>query len=142
MSVKRSIQMGVNRNARAEVHRSDWYTQQAADRLRPLDWSSELGIRRKDINVFRSAATAFNHLILVRASNPESLNYIGRRMYLPKPIDCKSKTAKANVYLQMIGLEIQAKGLVVDPTLLGSSVYSGDATEAMEEWESGSHCYR
>jgi hypothetical protein len=43
--------------------------------------------------------------ILVRGTNKDSLNYIGRAGYTPKPIDCKAKTAKLG----------PCAGLVVNP---------------------------
>jgi len=45
--------------------------------------------------------------ILVRGTNADSLDYIGRPGYTPKPIDCKAKTAKLG----------PSAGLVVNPHL-------------------------
>lgn len=80
--------------------------------------SIEQHIRRTDIEVFRAAARLFKVHILVRRTNPASLQYIGRKGYVPKPIDCKPKTADHDVVLAS-GAMVRCAGLVVDPTLPG-----------------------
>jgi len=69
-------------------------------RMRPQD---------KDIfaRVAKEPPTGLGVWILVRGTNPGSLEYIGRPGYTPKPIDCKAKTAKLG----------PCAGLVVNPYL-------------------------
>ena len=68
-------------------------------------------MRPQDKPVFLAAARHFQLWILIRRTNIESLRYIGRPNFVPKPLDCKVKTADSNVG----GLEIA--GLVIDPTV-------------------------
>lgn len=136
MSIKRRIQLNKNADARADAQRSDWYAQKAAARLRPINWGDPaLGIRRQDTKVFSKVAEQFEHIILVRWTNPDSLTYVGKKGFAPKPIDLKPKTAKLDVYHQATGLQIKSKGLVVDPDLLGLSVYGDNSEKALEEWQ-------
>jgi hypothetical protein len=55
--------------------------------------------------VAKEPPTGVGVWILVRGTNKNSLNYIGRSGYTPKPIDCKAKTAKLG----------PCAGLVVNP---------------------------
>ena len=67
-------------------------------------------MRPTDKRVFLDAARQLQLWILVRRTNPASLRYIGLPGYLPKPIDCKAKTADLNQGRYRVA------GLVVDPT--------------------------
>jgi len=107
-------------------------TQLASAKLKPFVWGVEREIRHEDIPVFKSAAAAFDHFILVRATNEHSLNYIGQKGYTPKPIDCKPKTASNNAFNK--GMQIPCAGLVVDPTLLPNAFSGKKQSEAMECW--------
>jgi len=69
------------------------------------------------IIAFRWAAKQSGCAILLRRTNPLSLPYIGKANYLPKPISCKTKTADRNG-------RYQVAGLVVNPTIHGSEVFS------------------
>ena len=66
-------------------------------------------MREQDKVIFARVAkeppTGLGVWILVRGTNKDSLNYIGRPGYTPKPIDCKAKTAKQG----------PCAGLVVNP---------------------------
>jgi hypothetical protein len=129
----------VQTNRRGQMHEELFRHAQVLRKIKPFDWGdSRLGIRRSDIDVFKAAALAFNHIILVRATNPESLKYIGNKNMYPKPIDCKAKTADCNVYIPFsCGPVIHAKtaGLVVDPTLVGARAFKeGRYAKAVEAW--------
>jgi hypothetical protein len=67
--------------------------------------------------LFGRAAREFNVSILVRRTNQQSIQYIGKPGYVPKPLTCKAKTAKKNIYLG--GRLIRCAGLVVDPRING-----------------------
>lgn len=73
-------------------------------------------MRSRDVEAFRAAAQRFGAHILVRRTNPASLSYVGQRGYMPKPIDCKVKTADRDVVLAS-GKIVKCAGLVVNPTL-------------------------
>lgn len=92
-------------------------------------------IRPNDVRAFRDAAMAFKVHILVRRTNPASLQYIGRKGYIPKPVDCKPKTADFDVLLPG-GLISKCAGLVVDPTMPGleKAFREGKAAKARDEW--------
>jgi hypothetical protein len=89
-----------------------------------------LGMRLNDWYIFHQAAQAFGVWVLVRWTKAPSLKYIGRRVwdprtgrtyeYIPKPIDCKPKTAKADVG------RYELAGLVVDPLVHNGRTGGGD----------------
>jgi hypothetical protein len=62
-------------------------------------------IRPEDKDVFAAAAIEIGVYILVRGTNEASLKYISDPLCVPKPIDCKAKTADNGALA----------GLVVDP---------------------------
>lgn len=62
-------------------------------------------IRPQDQAVFAAAAVQIGIYILVRGTNEASLKYIPDPLTVPKPIDCKAKTADNG----------ELAGLVVDP---------------------------
>ena len=92
-------------------------------------------IRRQDVEAFRDAAQRFGCHLLVRRTNPASLQYIGRSGYVPKPIDCKPKTADQNV-IQPSGQIVRCAGLVVDPTRPGfdKAFRGGKHGKALKAW--------
>src|SRR3954470_9991034 len=55
-----------------------------------------IGMRGKDLRTFMQVAREFNVIILVRHTNADSLKYIGKAGYYPKPAVCKAKTADKN----------------------------------------------
>jgi hypothetical protein len=75
-------------------------------------------VRPQDFDAFTTAAKRFQVQILVRRTNPQSLSYIGRPGYMPKPVDCKPKTADHDVLLPD-GRISRCAGLVVDPMIPG-----------------------
>ena len=77
--------------------------------LCPLYEGSSI-MRLNDKKIFLQVAQELKLWILVRRTNPASLQYIGRASYAPKSIDCKVKTADRNVGPSLLA------GLVVDPT--------------------------
>lgn len=94
-------------------------------------------MRTQDVAVFRAAAKHFDLWILVRRTNPAALPYIGLNGYVPKPLDCKAKTADRNVIVPDQTAAKKTAGLVVDPTLPGFETAfdkSGKAHSAAAEW--------
>lgn len=135
MSYDRATQSAENRARVIENHRADHLAKLASSRLKPLDWGAELGIRREDIAVFVAAAQVFDHIISVRATNTQSLRYIGQKMFTPKPIDCKPKTSDLGVYVPAVGLQVDCAGLVVDPTVVGNAAFKGKKFDKVcESW--------
>ncbi len=108
----------------------------ASSRLQPLAFGESLKLRREDIAVFSAAAELFDHIIIVRATNLKSLNYIGQKNYTPKPIDCKPKTADSNCFVQDLNLYSECGGLVVDPTMVSFAAFASDGKrrKAHESW--------
>jgi hypothetical protein len=82
-------------------------------------------IRPNDKEKFAAAARKIGVWILVRGTNPKSLDYIGRADCVPKPIDCKAKTAKLG----------PNAGLVVDPFVASSAFAGPDLWEAQKNWK-------
>jgi hypothetical protein len=69
-------------------------------------------MRPQDISVFKSTSHLFNVWILVRETKMNSLQYIAKEKYAPKPIVCKAKTAEKNSLLHP---QYQIAGLVANP---------------------------
>lgn len=82
-------------------------------------------MRPQDKTVFLEAARLFQAWILVRRTNPASLEYIGRRGYTPKPIDCKAKTADSPHPLA---------GLVIDPRIHPNAFAASKQEDALHAW--------
>ncbi|GAP37874.1 hypothetical protein [Piscinibacter sakaiensis] len=115
--------------------------QAASARLRPLAWGDALKIRAEDVAVFAAAAEVFDHIIIVRATNERSLPYVGQKGFVPKPIDCKPKTADRDAFVAEMNLFVECAGLVVDPQLIGFAAFEdekkrGKAAQAWTEFVS------
>ena len=80
-------------------------------------------IRPEDKDVFAAAALAIGVYILVRGTNEASLKYIPDPLCIPKPIDCKAKTAD----------EGPLAGLVVDP-IENPAAFSRGRRKAAKKW--------
>jgi hypothetical protein len=85
-------------------------------------------MRDIDKVVFKAAAQSLRSWILVRRTNPESLKYIGKPGYTPKPISCKAKTAKSDV------TKYKVAGLVVSPILLPAAFPANGSASAIKCW--------
>jgi hypothetical protein len=138
MKYDKLSQSAENRARISESHRLPHRIDLAQTKLKPLDWAAELKIRREDIVVFEAAARSFDHIISVRATNARTLCYIGQKSFTPKPIDCKPKTADAGAFVRAVGTQVDCAGLVVDPTIVGSSAFKSDKkkVDARSAWES------
>ena len=86
-------------------------------------------MRPQDKTYFLEAAKQFNVWILVRRTNRASLEYIGRPGYTPKRIDCKAKTAGANVGMYKLA------GLVTSPLLQPTAFPGGKLPKAESSWK-------
>jgi hypothetical protein len=87
-------------------------------------------MRPVDYGAFRDAAVKFTCWILVREINPASLQYIPLHDYVPKPIDCKPKTADRDVNGKSLA------GLVIVPGFHPDAFSPAKKIEALEEWGS------
>jgi len=87
-------------------------------------------MRPGDAAAFRDAAVKVDCWILVRETNPASLPYIALADYVPKPIDCKPKTADKNADGKKLA------GLVIVPGFHPDAFSTAKKIEAVEEWAS------
>lgn len=93
-------------------------------------------MRPQDVQAFQSAAQFYSLFILLRRTNTESKKYIGLPGYTPKRLDCKAKTADADVDVPGFGRK-ETAGLVVNPTLPGFGAAfrtAKKAQDAMDTW--------
>lgn len=81
-------------------------------------------MRKPDKLVFAACAIDKGLWILVRRTNPASLDYIGRPGFVPKPIDCKPKTADFGKFA----------GLVISPQLVQNAFSKSKQPKAEEAW--------
>jgi hypothetical protein len=82
----------------------------------------------KHVEAFKRAAAFFKVWILVRRGNHESLQWIGKLDYIPKPLDCKAKTADSDFG------RWKTAGLVASPKLVPLAFSREKLIEAEEEW--------
>lgn len=90
------------------------------------------GMRGKDVRQFCMVAQKYQVTILVRQTNPDSLAYVGKPGYYPKPAAIKAKTADINPPVQVNfapggrqAVRHEVAGLVVHPGFQ-PDVYQGD----------------
>lgn len=105
-----------------------------------MQYSSEIhgGITKEHLKIFQDYAKEKERIILLRPTNKESLKYVGKSGFIPKPIDVKPKTADGGLLKcgQVIGRQA---GLVVDPTLFENeiSIFKGAKKQkALKAWSS------
>lgn len=85
------------------------------------------GIRAEDQSIFARVAEQMHVSILVRGTNKAPLRFIGKSNCLPKPVECKAKTADQGG---------EKAGLVVCPHLDREAFSAGrQLTTATAEWE-------
>ena len=94
-------------------------------------------MRPKDARIFLDAAKRLEVYILVRRTNKASIKYVGKQGFMPKPIDCKAKTASYDFYHHRLKYRLTVGGLVVDPTIPGFSVAfeKNKYSSALREWQ-------
>lgn len=80
----------------------------------------------KHVVAFLRAAGFFKVWILVRRGNAESLQWVGKDGYVPKPLDCKAKTADRP--------DTGCSGLVASPELKADAFLPLKLKKAKEEW--------
>lgn len=100
-----------------------------------------LGMRGKDVRAFCMVAQKYNVYILVRQTNPESLAYVGKPGYYPKPAAIKAKTADFEPPLlsyvsngQRRMTQHKVAGLVVHPWLQPSVFKEQKLAKAKDYW--------
>ena len=86
-------------------------------------------MRTPDKQIFLAAARNFQVWILVRRTNPASLEYIGKPGFVPKPIHCKAKTADKDIGSQ------QLAGLVIDPSGREAAFKPERVQDALKCWK-------
>jgi hypothetical protein len=82
----------------------------------------------KHVEAFKRAAAFFKVWILVRRGNKESHQWIGKKGYMPKPLDCKAKTADLDFQ------QWKTAGLVVSPDHVRLAFSPEKLTSALKEW--------
>ena len=100
-----------------------------------------IGMRGKDLQKFLQVAKEFNVIILVRHTNADSLKYIGKAGYYPKPALCKAKTADKNppafttlVQGRKQTFQPEIAGLVVHPGFHPYAYEPKKVAKAASEW--------
>jgi hypothetical protein len=84
-------------------------------------------MRENHKEAFFEAAQAFSCWIGLREPNPLADEWIGRAGYIPKPVDCKAKTADQAGH--------RLGGLVVNPLLLPAAFQLSSRDEAVKTWK-------
>jgi hypothetical protein len=84
-------------------------------------------MREHHKDAFFEAAEAFTCWIGLREPNSLADDWIGRSGYIPKPVDCKAKTADQDGH--------RLGGLVVNPLLLPAAFQPTSRDEAVKTWK-------
>ena len=99
------------------------------------------GMRGKDLQRFLIVARQFNVIILIRHTNADSLAYVGRAGYYPKPAAIKAKTADQNPPAQRLLVNgrstvrtYEVSGLVVHPGFQPESYRGAKQGKALDCW--------
>jgi hypothetical protein len=92
-------------------------------------------MRPEDVEAFRRVARIQNLYILVRQTNPQSVQWISDSNCMSKPIDCKAKTADYDVLAN--GRRYETAGLVVNASLPGfiAAFEPKRIGKAIEAWQ-------
>ncbi len=100
------------------------------------------GMRGKDLQKFLMVAREFNVILLVRHTNADSLQYVERPGYYPKPAVVKAKTADVNppptmelVAGRRTARSYDVAGLVVHPGFQPKCYLGAKTQKAMSCWE-------
>lgn len=88
-------------------------------------------MRAEDKSVFAEAARRFQSWILVRCTNEDSLQFIGKAGFQPKPMSCKAKTAD----YEPDPRRKTVAGLVANPAKVPRSFSVGRLSEATRIWD-------
>lgn len=101
----------------------------------------QVGMRGKDLQKFLMVAREHNVIILVRHTNADSLGYIGRPGYYPKPAVVKAKTADIDPPAStglLRGVKTrssyQVAGLVVHPGFQPGCYRGAKMAKAQDAW--------
>lgn len=86
-------------------------------------------MRDQDRIVFAQASKQLKLWILVRITNKESLKYIGQNGFVPKPIECKAKTADIDLP------QAQLAGLVANPIICRRSFIPSGMAKRLGLWQ-------
>jgi len=104
------------------------------------------GMRAKDLQKFLMVARDFGVILLVRHTNADSLQYVGRAGYYPKPALVKAKTADFDppVVTRSVGGRFlkqtyRIAGLVVHPGMHPGAYKPSKFGKAMDCWTQGMH---
>ncbi len=100
------------------------------------------GMRGKDMRSFMIVARKYQVLILIRHTNDDSLRYINRAGFYPKPAVLKAKTADFNppsrhelVGGKVMTLAYQVSGLVVHPGFQPDAYQDSKKAKAYDCWD-------
>lgn len=99
-------------------------------------------IRSQDQKVFQEVAHRENLFIIVRQTNPASLQYIGKPGYSPKRAECKPKTADYDLPIRVVEgtgyVFTENAGLVVNPYLVGPKAFKNHDKyqKSCQAWDS------
>lgn len=103
---------------------------------------STFGMRGADLRSFMQVARQYQVILLVRHSNEDSLQYIGRPGFYPKPIVIKAKTADLSppaTILLAQGVrrrrQYDVAGLVVHPGFHPAAYHANKLAKARVCWE-------
>ena len=101
-----------------------------------------MGMRGKDLHALLKVADQFGVIILMRQTNDESLQYVGRPGYYPKPAILKAKTADLNPpqQIRLIGGVKNAPayriaGLVVHPGFQPNAYRASKIPKVQKSWD-------
>jgi hypothetical protein len=101
-------------------------------KMHHFDYRKHAGIKSSHVWAFTETCRVLNVVVLVRATNPSSIQWMEKKGYAAKPIDCKAKTA--DISIDVNGSWVECAGLVVSPVVLGHKVFGKKLEKAEKAW--------
>ena len=102
----------------------------------------QTGMRGKDLQKFLMVARDHGVIILIRHTNEDSLRYVGRPGYYPKPAAVKAKTADVSppattqlVQGRATAVQYEVAGLVVHPGFQPTAYRGAKVAKAQDCWD-------
>jgi len=123
-----------NRSLASEIGRYITPPAHLLGKMRAFNFAEHHGIKPSHVRIISDFCAGKDIILLVRETNEKSIQWIDKQGYIPKPVECKVKTANENGCIN--GQSVRCAGLVISPDVLGYGLYDEGREEAARKvWE-------